>query len=367
MGLGSRLPRHTFEKTVRSACAWADLPQLPIEIWTRIADCLTTKEWIRSSAAWRSWASLQPLTIDVEWKSDERAVPWLCKHWSGAKWVRLSPGTLSVLPLERSERQCYPALRVLWLVQVDDCLSQWAKGVLACTAGVETLVAQIRGPTPMGMLRETALASLKHIVIDMRYWQRDQAGKRCIEPSDCCALEELRNLETLHMYIFIPFRGEVVATVPPLDLSRTRICAIAFDNVIPEELKLLPSTTLFFEGSEHAMIQAWQAVGHLITASRINMHHNWFVPDYSFWDTNIPLSLGQAQLRSLEVEHGREGWTRSMPALRTGDQFVQLSKLIIDSRAPMTLDLADFIHLQVLAVDAEELCLKLPAKRPTDG
>jgi hypothetical protein len=246
------------------------LPRLPDDIWERIADIcyksMTTKEWVRVSSVCRHWANLQPshIVLTTEPGSGYRkgyADQWLAKHCSQARSIVLLPSIpfpsrpadlMRRLVSQMTQRAHEPAygkqyslaaLRVLCVnaysgsnptirLMMDllrsahklDTLifKRWnASGELI----ISDLLPDVTGPILMSSY------SLKHLVATWHHGGYT-GGNWCIQQ-----LEGLMNFETLGL----PVEGslhETLAVLPPSDVSRSGIWALALSDNLPKDLIL---------------------------------------------------------------------------------------------------------------------------------
>lgn len=65
------------------------IPQLPDELWGRIADFLRTKEWVHISSTCRTFHRLQCRRLRLDVRSPD-ALAWTEKHWANARVLVLN-------------------------------------------------------------------------------------------------------------------------------------------------------------------------------------------------------------------------------------------------------------------------------------
>lgn len=98
------------------------------------------------------------------------------------------------------------------------------------------------------------MAHVKHLILD-RILRSYSAilEQHCLHANLCRALEGLKNLETLELH----YMGSIhVCDLPPLDVRKSNLRAVALGNIVSKQLSLPPSCDLCIEGVLHILARA---------------------------------------------------------------------------------------------------------------
>lgn len=247
--------------------------RLPDEIWERIANIcykyMTTREWVRVSSVCRLWANLQPshIVLTTEPGSGYRkgyADQWLAKHCSQARSIVLLPSIpfpsrpadlMRRLVSQMTQRAHEPAygkqyslaaLRVL-CVNANSGSNPTIRlmmDLLRSANKLDTLI--LKKWNAYGEQQEIPklpplVSSLKHLVFTWHHG-KFMGGDWCIQQ-----LEGLIDFETLGVSVEGSLH-EYLAGLPPSDVSRLGIRALALSDNLPKGLILPLACFLWVRG-----------------------------------------------------------------------------------------------------------------------
>lgn len=334
-----------------------DLPDLPEEIWQRIASFLTTKEWVATSGAHPISWHLQPEHIEctaLKPSSSLSALQWLLNHWQCAKSAHVelsgmggswkaayaalwSKQATKPAPLQRLSYSCKLGCPCKHRAQWGDWILQLLRRVPAVT--MLELRTDFRPKIPR-------LSQLKHLILEGPY------------PKLGYAMKGLPCLETLFLSGSLnadvqEFENKFSRILMPKSLKHLRMGCIC----LPPGLVLPKDCTLTMVSSgQDTYVTELGDLGYFWCATEkcsIHVRH----ADYVFGSTPVSMFLKNEQVCLSAVPY------RYLCSLSVEGDWVEVTLPAVESLQKVDIRAYEFLGLacedvEVFAASIEALSVK---------
>lgn len=221
-------------------------PQLPDDIWQRIASYLPSRAWVRVSRTCRTMHLVQPPQISLEVRS-EADMSWVQKHWGQAQNITLTWPKEDVPCTMAHNAASLTALQALQVAMKDEwnpANPMFMTWVLAKASSLRLL--SLKKPTALAL---PPIQNLRHLIMDSNEFP----------VTVCTAIRQLRMLQTLRLGVLTQRRGPACAECAELDLTNlTHLSAVALERAVLPLIALPRRCALHLSGStDTCTLDAW--------------------------------------------------------------------------------------------------------------
>lgn len=284
------------------------LPQLPAEVWQRVSDDLTMKEWVFLSSTCKAMHSMQPAWMDLE-VATPSAFRWMQKRWGHAMSLDLVFSTTG-LPWVYEPRSL-PNLLDLRLTFEEEFDSPSAGFVTWLLARASALL--LLNMRSIDSFVLPPLSGLRHLIL----------SSRNISESTVASLGYLQELVTL----YLNSTGSE-CNCPQLLLGNlSKLVGVLIQNVFVAGLELPSGCTLHVVSERSKDTRVWWS--DLSSSTRLG---SVYVLDHPIARENIPDFVTSAKFPILQWTFGRLGSPQNLVSA-SGASFSSLTALYLDGEA----------------------------------